>query len=69
MVSDVLVCPQRGGFIGAKPTEWTAWVLDCLSYDPDADTVADLFPGSGAVTDAVAQTRLSWAANSQASPD
>ncbi len=58
MVSDVLVCPQRGGFIGAKPPEWTTWVLDCLSYDAETDTVDDLFPGSGAVAAAVAQGRL-----------
>lgn len=55
-VPDVLVAnAPGGGFAGAKPPEWTRWVLDALSYDPDTDTVADLFPGSGAVTAAIAQ--------------
>ena len=35
---------------GAKPKAWTRWVLDMLGYDPDTDTVDDLFGGSGAVT-------------------
>ena len=48
-VPDVLVHPIRAGFVGAKPGAWTRWVLDGLSYDPDADTLVDLFPGSGAV--------------------
>ena len=45
----------RTGFAGAKPAAWTRWVLDALGYDPEVDTVADLFPGSGAVAAAVAQ--------------
>lgn len=40
--------------VGAKPAEWTRWVLAVLGYDPATDTVDDLFPGSGAVTDAIA---------------
>lgn len=56
VVSDVLVAPKRnGGFAGAKPSEWTRWVLDALGYDPEIDTVDDLFPGSGSVTKAIAQ--------------
>jgi hypothetical protein len=43
----------RRGFIGAKPPEWTRWVLDALGYDPTNDTVHDLFHGSGAVIEAV----------------
>lgn len=39
-----------GGFVGAKPAAWTRWVLDVLGFNPDLDTLADLFPGSGAVT-------------------
>ena len=35
---------------GSKPPAWTRWVLDMLGYDPDTDTVDDLFGGSGAVT-------------------
>jgi hypothetical protein len=37
-------------FIGAKPPAWTRWVLDLMGYDPETDTVDDLFGGSGAVT-------------------
>jgi hypothetical protein len=58
-VPDVLVAPKRNdGFAGAKPPEWTSWVLDALGYDPDADTLTDLFHGSGAVTLASAQLSL-----------
>lgn len=46
--------PQHG-FPGAKPVEWTRWVLDALGYDPEADELVDVFPGSGAVTKAAAQ--------------
>ena len=54
-VSDVLMAnAPRRGFIGAKPAEWVAWVLAALTYQT-GDVVTDLFRGSGAVTDAVAQ--------------
>jgi hypothetical protein len=43
--------PGAGG--GVKPAEFTEWVLTLLGYD-DGDAFADLFPGSGAVTRAVA---------------
>lgn len=54
-VPDVLVssAPRRS-FAGAKPEVWTHWVLAAMGYDPDTDTVTDLFPGSGAVGHAVA---------------
>ena len=49
-VSDVLTArPPAQGFAGAKPAEWTRWVLAALGYDPAADELVDLFPGSGAV--------------------
>ncbi|MCJ1709256.1 hypothetical protein [Microbacterium sp. VKM Ac-2923] len=49
--SDVLDAPAgRPGFAGAKPASWTRWVLDALGYAPGADTLDDLFPGSGAVS-------------------
>lgn len=52
-VDDVLIAnAPRVGFIGAKPPEWTAWVLAALSRQP-GDTVIDLFPGSGIVTAAI----------------
>jgi hypothetical protein len=43
----------RVGFTGAKPAEWTRWVLDALGYDPATDEVTDLFHGSGLVAAAV----------------
>lgn len=53
---DVLICPApRIGFAGAKPPEWTRWVLDLLAFDDETDEVVDMFPGSGSVGDAVAQ--------------
>lgn len=53
---DVLVVSApRVGFVGAKPPEWTRWVLDALSYDPEQDIVTDVFPGSGMVAAAVSQ--------------
>lgn len=49
-VSDVLTANvSRSGFIGAKPPEWTRWVLAALGYEPGEDEVVDIFPGSGAV--------------------
>jgi hypothetical protein len=45
----------KAGLIGAKPPAWTRWVLDMLGYDPETDTVDDLFHGSGAVAAEVAQ--------------
>jgi len=49
-VADVLTAnPPARGFAGAKPAAWTRWVLAALGYQPDQDTLVDLFPGSGAV--------------------
>lgn len=55
-VRDYLVAtkPARG-FAGAKPPAWTRWVLDMLGYDPETDTVDDLFHGSGSVAAEIAQ--------------
>jgi len=56
--TDVLTAnPPRHRFRGAKPNEWTNWVLDLLGYRY-GDEVTDLFPGSGAVTNAITQMRL-----------
>ena len=41
--------------VGAKPVEWTRFVLDLLGYDQNTDEVVDLFPGSGIVTRAIEQ--------------
>lgn len=55
-VPDLLTCPApRVGFAGAKPQQWTRWVLDMLGYNADEDTVTDMFPGSGMVTAAISQ--------------
>lgn len=56
--SDVrTITPPRTKFIGAKPKEWTNWVLDLLGYT-EGDQVDDLFTGSGAVQHALSQMRL-----------
>lgn len=57
-VPDLLCAAAPQGFPGAKPPAWTRWVLDALGYDPETDTVTDLFPGSGAVTAALGQDVL-----------
>lgn len=52
-IPDVLTAPvPRGRFRGAKPPEWTHWVLAAMTYRP-GDSVIDLFPGSGAVARAI----------------
>lgn len=45
----------NSGFAGAKPPAWTRWVLDMLGYDAACDTVDDMFPGSGAIAQELAQ--------------
>ncbi|MFM0044092.1 hypothetical protein [Paraburkholderia sediminicola] len=42
----------KRGFTGAKPSEFVFWLMDVLNVH-EGDTVADLFPGSGAVQVAV----------------
>jgi hypothetical protein len=55
-LKDVLTKPSpNAGHVGSKPAAWTRWVLDMLGYDQDADSVVDMFPGSGAVGAEVAQ--------------
>ena len=49
----LVVNPPQNGFIGAKPAAWTEWVLDVMGYQA-GDEVTDLFNGSGAVADAIA---------------
>ena len=52
---DTLIAnPENVGFIGAKPKEWTFWVLDVLGYQK-GDEVFDLFNGSGSVAKAIEQ--------------
>ena len=58
MCKDILTAnAPRVGFSGAKPAEWTYWVLDLLGYQEE-DEVHDLFHGSGAVSEALKQMRL-----------
>lgn len=59
-IPDFLQCepPQKAKFAGAKPAQWTRWVLDAMGYDQDEDTVEDLFPGSGMVSAELAQQVL-----------
>lgn len=57
---DYLVAPKDSAFsssrfAGAKPPAWTRWVLDMLGYQPENDTVVDLFAGSGSVANEIAQ--------------
>lgn len=46
----------KRGFTGAKPARVIHWILEVLGATPD-DEVVDLFPGSGAVTEALHQWR------------
>jgi hypothetical protein len=61
-VGDVLMCAHPGNvpgsFAGEKPRPWTEWVLAMLGYCPTHDTVDDLFHGSGAIANTLAQGRL-----------
>ncbi len=52
---DVLTANAPRGFIGAKPAAWSRWVLEALCFDPELDTVDDVFAGSGAVAAVVAE--------------
>jgi hypothetical protein len=62
MTRDWLHASAGGEFAGAKPKTWTRWVLDILGYNPDTDTVDDLFHGSGAVAAEINQNilNLEW---------
>lgn len=46
----------RRGFVGAKPPGFVMWILDLLNAEP-GDDIVDLFPGSGAVSEAIASWR------------
>lgn len=48
----------RRGFTGAKPAAVIFWLMEVLGAQPD-DEVVDLFPGSGAVEDAIRAWRTS----------
>jgi hypothetical protein len=46
----------KRGFVGAKPARVVHWIMEMLGAQP-GDEVDDLFPGSGAVADAIDQWR------------
>lgn len=48
MVRDWLACARsmRRGLVGAKPDAFNVWVLDLLGFDPQTDTITELFPGT-----------------------
>jgi hypothetical protein len=57
-MKDYLIAnPKQNGFVGAKPDEWTHWVLDAMGYT-EGDIVDDLFLGSGAVSEAIKVAQL-----------
>ena len=55
MVRDWLACSMamRTGLVGSKPAAFNVWVLDLLGFDPELDTVADIFPGTGGLGEIV----------------
>ena len=56
VMRDVLIAaPPKVRHVGAKPDAWVRFVLNLLAYDPDTDTVDDLFPGSGGAAAVIAQ--------------
>jgi hypothetical protein len=55
MIRDYLVSGHKpGGLVGNKPDKFNRWVLDVLGYE-DGDTVDDLFPGTGGMSEVLAQ--------------
>lgn len=56
---DHLSCPitMRRGFTGAKPAPFATWLRVLLGAQ-EHDTIIDLFPGSGAVTDELDRLRF-----------
>jgi hypothetical protein len=56
--SDVLTCNvKHNGFTGSKPKDWVHWVIQVMGV-AEGDTVDDLFHGSGAVAQALAERTL-----------
>jgi hypothetical protein len=48
----------RRGFTGAKPHRFNRWVLDLLGFIDNEDTIDDLYPGTGGMSDALAAPPL-----------
>ena len=57
---DYLSCPitLKKGTVGAKPDAFCQWIFDLLGMRPD-DEFVDLFPGSGAVSEAWERRQMS----------
>jgi hypothetical protein len=53
-VRDYISAPMmmRKGFVGAKPPQFVRWIIEVLGVEPQ-DRFDDLFPGSGAVAEAL----------------
>lgn len=47
---------QRG-LCGAKPAAFCEWILQLLGFDPEQDTLDDLFPGTGIMEQVIAGLR------------
>lgn len=64
MVRDWLTCPvtRQTGLKGAKPAAFNQWVLDLLAFDPEQDTLDDLFPGAGGMALALRNPPLTFVA-------
>ena len=46
---------KKKGTVGAKPQSFNQWVLDLLAYDPQQDTLDDLFPGSNGMLETISR--------------
>lgn len=59
MVRDWMACARsmKKGLVGAKPESFNQWVLDLLGYDPEQDTLDDLFPGARTMETALQNRR------------
>jgi len=44
---------MRKGLFGAKPQHFNNYILDLLQFNPETDTLDDLFPGTGGMSEAI----------------
>jgi len=49
---------KKKGTVGAKPQSFNQWVLDLLAYDPQQDTLDDLFPGSNGMLETISRSHV-----------
>jgi hypothetical protein len=65
MVRDWLSCAvaMGTGLRGAKPAAFNQWVLDLLAFNPDEDTLDDLFPGTAGMRYALDRPPLQFASD------